>query len=71
MEAGKAKLSSVVAVLRELNQLDALDHFIPEPGISPMQLARIKGKTRQRATGKRSKPESKPDQSDDVNEDVW
>ncbi len=71
LEAGKAKLSSVVAVLRELNQLDSIDQFIPDLGISPLQLAKLKGKTRQRATGKRGKSLSKPGQDDDSGEDLW
>lgn len=55
LEAGKGKISTVIAVLREFNALDSLQHFIPEPGISPIQLAKMKGKTRQRASGERQK----------------
>ena len=53
LEAGKGKLSSLIAVLRELGVLDALDGFIPEVTISPLQLARRQGRKRQRASGKR------------------
>ncbi len=59
IESGKGKLLSLIAVLRELDALDALDTFIPEPSISPMQLARQKGKKRRRASGKRLKDEAK------------
>ncbi len=52
LEAGRSKLSTLIAVLRELDALDALDNFIPEISISPIQLAKRKGKIRQRATGK-------------------
>ena len=53
LEAGKGKLSSLIAVLREFRLLDDLDSFIREPGISPLQLAKQQGKVRQRASGKR------------------
>ncbi len=49
LEKGKGKLSTIIAVLRELNALDDLDAFLPEPGISPLQLAKMQGKQRQRA----------------------
>lgn len=55
LESGKGKLSSVIAVLREFRLLDDLDAFIREPGVSPLQLAKRQGKTRQRATGRRGK----------------
>ena len=55
LEAGKGKLSTLVAVLRELGALDPLDSFIPEVSISPLQLARRQGKKRQRASGSRIK----------------
>ncbi|MBC2714779.1 MAG: XRE family transcriptional regulator [Desulfobacteraceae bacterium] len=55
VESGKGKLLTLIAVLRELGALDALDSFIPEPAISPMQLVRQQGKKRQRASGRRLK----------------
>ena len=55
VESGKAKLLTLISVLRELGALDELGSFIPEPGISPMQLARQQGKKRQRASGNRLK----------------
>ncbi|UCB55464.1 MAG: helix-turn-helix transcriptional regulator [Thiotrichales bacterium] len=56
LESGSAKLSTVIAVLRELGALDQMDSFIPEPSISPLQLARMRGKQRERASGRRRKP---------------
>ena len=50
LESGQGKLSTLVAVLRELGALDQLDHLIPEVTISPIQLARRKGKVRVRAS---------------------
>lgn len=55
LEAGKGKLSSLIAVLREFRLLHDLDSFIREPGLSPLQLAKQQGKVRQRASGKRLK----------------
>lgn len=53
LEAGKAKLTTLIAVLRELGALDGVDALVPEISISPLQLARQQGKKRQRATGTR------------------
>ena len=55
LELGKGKLSTLIAVLRELEALDGLDNFIPEITISPIQLAKRQGKQRQRASGVRLK----------------
>ena len=55
LESGRAKLSTMIAVLRELNALDKLDSFIPDPGISPMQLAKFQGRKRKRASCKHGK----------------
>ena len=55
LESGHGKLSSLIAVLRELGALDHLNSFIPPPTISPLQLARRQGQQRQRASGGRSK----------------
>ena len=55
LESGGGKLSTLIAVLRELGALDQLDHFIPETSVSPMQLAKMQGKVRERASGLRRK----------------
>ncbi len=55
MERGKGKLSSLVAVLRELEGLDDLELLLREPEISPVQLAKRQGRKRMRATGSRGK----------------
>ena len=55
LEAGKGcTLSSFVEILRALRKLDQLDALLPDPGVSPLQLAKLKGKARQRATGRRA-----------------
>jgi len=58
LESGRGKLSNLIAVLRELGTLDHLNSFIPEPSISPIQLAKMQGKGRERASGKRLKDKS-------------
>lgn len=50
LETGKAKLTTLIAVLRYLGQLDALDIFIPEAPVSPIQLAKLHSRIRQRAS---------------------
>lgn len=55
LENGKGtRLSTVIAVLRELNSLDALDAFIPEVKESPLQVAKMKGSSRKRASGEKT-----------------
>ena len=54
LERGEdATLGSLLRLLRALDLLDQLDAFLPDPGISPLQLVRLQGKRRQRATGSR------------------
>lgn len=59
LEAGKGKLSTLVAVLRELGALDQLEQFIPPITISPLKMAnasaRLAGTARLRATAGRDK----------------
>ncbi len=61
LESGRGKLSTLIAVLRELSALHELDHLIPEAAISPLQLAKMQGKKRQRATGGRGEHEGQKD----------
>ncbi len=54
LEAGKGKLSTLVAVLRELGALDQLEQFIPPVTISPIKMAEASTKSaskRERASG--------------------
>lgn len=41
---------TLVGILRALDALDELNSFLPDPGISPLQLAKMKGKERRRAS---------------------
>jgi len=43
-------LGTLVAVLRGLEMLGQLDQFLPEPPLSPVQLAKLEGRRRQRAS---------------------
>lgn len=52
LEAGKGKLETIIAVLRVLDALDDMEAFLPDPGISPLQIAKMQGRKRKRATGK-------------------
>ena len=61
LEAGKGKLSTLVAVLRELSALDQLEQFIPPVTISPIKMAEASAKSsnkRERASGAGRKSKS-------------
>ncbi len=49
------QLSSLIRFLRTLDLLDALDALVPEERASPIELLRLKGKQRKRASSPRSK----------------
>jgi transcriptional regulator with XRE-family HTH domain len=51
--AGGGKFETLVAVLRVLGRLELVAAFIPQSTFSPLQLAKLKGQERQRASGKR------------------
>lgn len=46
-------LESVLRILRALGRLDTMDAFLPRPPLSPVQLAALSGRERQRARGPR------------------
>ncbi|HCT99557.1 MAG TPA: XRE family transcriptional regulator [Methylococcaceae bacterium] len=50
LEKGQAKLSTMIAVLRELRELNNLNFFIQIPQIEPMMLLEMQGKQRLRAS---------------------
>ena len=60
LEAGqKPTVETLIRALRGLGKLGALDALLPEPGLSPLQLAKLQGRQRQRASGRRRPPEGK------------
>ena len=53
IEAGAStQMSSMLRVLRVLGLLEGLNQLIPEPGPRPMDLLKLKGKTRRRASSR-------------------
>ncbi|MEM8594393.1 MAG: helix-turn-helix domain-containing protein [Pseudomonadota bacterium] len=50
-EKGKAQLSVFVAIMVALDLVEQLDVFLPKQSVSPIQLAKLQGKQRQRASG--------------------
>jgi transcriptional regulator with XRE-family HTH domain len=62
IEAGESvKLTSFIRVLRGLGLLDALDRLVPEPAPSPIELLKLHGRRRQRASGARRKSAPRQD----------
>ena len=57
-----SSMLTVVRILRVLGALEELDSFLPDAGPSPLQLARLQGRQRQRAS--RKLPEGDPDRED-------
>ena len=49
-EKGKVRLENLVAILVSLGMADQLNMLLPVQEISPLQLAKLKGKKRQRAS---------------------
>ena len=67
---GSAKFENIIAALRALHKLDLVEQFVPEQSLSPMQLLKLQGKQRQRASKK--KAENKKDTSHKPDSDlVW
>ena len=52
-EKGKSQLEAFIAIISALNLTEHLDRFLPKQTISPIQLAKLQGKHRQRASGQR------------------
>ena len=53
-EKGKAQLEVFVAILLALNLAGHLELFLPKQQISPLQLAQLQGRQRQRASGQKT-----------------
>jgi putative transcriptional regulator len=53
-EKGKVALDIMIAILMALDLTEQIDLFLPKQEISPLQLAKLQGKKRQRASGQRS-----------------
>ena len=61
VEAGATtQISSIIRILRVLGLLDRLETLVPEAGLRPMDLLKLKGKVRKRASGKRKPTDEIP-----------
>ena len=61
MEAGgEFKITSLIRVLRALGLLESLDRLVAEPATSPIELLKLHGKERKRASGKRGRRDAPP-----------
>jgi transcriptional regulator with XRE-family HTH domain len=59
-EGGSASLTSLIRILRALDELDGLARLLPSPGPSPLEEARRQGRRRQRARSAGAPPPPKP-----------
>ena len=53
-EKGKVSLETLIAIMGALKLIGQLDNFLPVQEVSPIQLAKLQGRKRQRASGQRS-----------------
>ncbi len=51
-EGAGSTLSNFIRILSALDALESFDAFLPLPAISPLQLAKLEGKVRERASKK-------------------
>ena len=57
VEQGRSsQAANLIRILRALELLDNLDALVPEPAISPVQQARMRGRIRQRASSRSGAP---------------
>ncbi len=59
-EKGKVQLEILIAILIALDLTEQIDLFLPIQEISPLQLAQLQGKKRQRASGQLGVSEDRP-----------
>ncbi|PSV00741.1 helix-turn-helix transcriptional regulator [Photobacterium kishitanii] len=65
-ENGKGSLETIMSLLIALDAVDHLDQFLPPVPISPIQLAKLKGKERQRASSTREKNEDQDSEEENL-----
>lgn len=53
-------LTTFIALLRALNSLDQLENFLPDPGFSPIAMARLMEEPRKYASKPRKSPPTTP-----------
>ena len=59
-EKGKVQLEVLIAIMGALKLTSQLNNFLPVQEVSPIQLAKLQGRKRQRASGQRSSGEQEP-----------
>jgi putative transcriptional regulator len=59
-EKGKVQLETMIAIMGALRLTGQLNNFLPIQDISPIQLAKLQGRKRQRASGQKSSTEQEP-----------
>lgn len=58
IEAGRVyTITGLIQILRALGSVQELDRFLPDLGPSPIQIAKLRGHERQRASGRRMERE--------------
>jgi len=57
-----SSMMTLIRILRVLEALEELENFLPDTGPSPLQLAKLQGRQRQRASRKKADPD--PDRED-------
>lgn len=67
-EKGQAQLENFVALLLALGLAEQLNSFLPRQQLSPLQLRKLEGKKRERATGSRGSSEHDTQREED---DEW
>ena len=65
-EKGQAQLENFVALLLALGVAQQLNNFLPKPQLSPLQLRKLQGKQRERATGSRGADAAQTESSEDT-----
>jgi putative transcriptional regulator len=59
LESGRAtRLDTFVRVLRALGMVEALDHAVPSPLVSPIEQLKLQGRRRRRAGAARRAPDA-------------
>ena len=58
---GSTQMASMIRIFRILGLLEGLDQMIPEAGPRPLDLLKLKGKKRRRASSKQRKPSAERD----------
>lgn len=61
-EKGKATLEVFIAIMGALQLTAQLENFLPAQEVSPVQLAKLQGKRRRRASGTRTRSGPEPEE---------